>query len=337
VSAALLSAATYGRARLVPPAAAEPGLRLAACAAVLVIGSSAAAAQHCPDRRPGSPPHVTELNLSEMNGTRLAHEVRGAGSPVVLIHGGLVDSRLWDDQVAVLARRHRVIRYDLRGFGRSDFPEGPFSHVEDLEALLGHLGAGRVALVGVSLGGMIATDFALEHPDRVSALVLVGSALRGFETPPNEELAAIYRAAENDGRERAIDLWLRSPLFAGGRDVPHFAERVRAMLGDNFRSWGPTERPIEVRWPRTPTADRLSEIGVPTLVVAGDLDVPAILTIADALARGIAGAEKRILPGRSHHPNLEDPRTFNDLLLEFLRRAEGGPAPGDGAAPRPRA
>jgi pimeloyl-ACP methyl ester carboxylesterase len=109
------------------------------------------------------------------------------------------------------------------------------------------------------------------------------------------------------------------------------------MLGDNFRSWGPTERPIEVRWPRTPTADRLSEIGVPTLVVAGDLDVPAILTIADALARGIAGAEKRILTGRSHHPNLEDPRTFNDLLLEFLRRAEGGPAPGDGAAPRPRA
>lgn len=303
----------------------------------LLASSTAAAGQHCPERRPGSPPHAVELNLSEMNGTRLAHEVRGVGTPVVLIHGGLVDSRLWDDQVAVLERHHRVIRYDLRGFGRSDFPEGPFSHVEDLEALLDHLSAGRVALVGVSLGGMIATDFALEHPDRVSALVLVGSALRGFETPPNEELAAIYRAAETEGRERAIDLWLGSPLFAGGRDTPHFAERMRAMLADNFRYWGPTERPIEVQWPRTPAADRLSEIGVPTLVVAGDLDVPAILTIADALARGIPGAEKRILTGRSHHPNLEDPRTFNDLLLDFLRRSGRERAPGAGGPSRPRA
>ncbi|HEY7530872.1 MAG TPA: hypothetical protein VIC56_09375, partial [Gemmatimonadota bacterium] len=135
------------------------------------------------------------------------------------------------------------------------------------------------------------------------------------------EIAAIYRAAETEGRDRAIDLWLESPLFAGGRDTPHFAERVRAMLADNFRYWGPTESPIEVRWPERPTAERLSEIGVPTLVVAGDLDVPAILTIADELATGIPGAEKRILPGRSHHPNLEDPRTFNALVLDFLRRS----------------
>jgi pimeloyl-ACP methyl ester carboxylesterase len=255
-----------------------------------------------------------------MNGAHIAHEVRGSGPPVVLIHGGLVDSRLWDDQVGVLDRHHRVIRYDLRGFGRSDFPQGPFSHVEDLTALLDHLGVQRVALVGVSLGGMIATDFALEHPDRVSALILVGSALRGFDTPPNDQLASIYRAAETEGLGRAIDLWLESPLFAGGRGVPHFEERMRAMLADNFRYWGPTERPIEVRWPDPPTAGRLSAIRAPTLVVAGDLDVPAILTIADALQAGIPGAEKRILPGRSHHPNLEDPGAFNGLLLDFLHR-----------------
>jgi alpha/beta superfamily hydrolase len=110
--------------------------------------------------------------FAEINGTRLHYEIKGKGHTIVLIHGGLADSRLWDDQFTKFSKNFRVIRYDLRGFGKSDFPVGAFSHVEDLYALLKFLKVEKVSLVGLSLGGIIAADFTLEHPETVEALVL---------------------------------------------------------------------------------------------------------------------------------------------------------------------
>src|SRR5687768_17047142 len=102
--------------------------------------------------------------FAEVNGTRLFYEAAGRGPAVVFVHGGLVDSRLWDDQLKEFSKRHRVVRYDLRGYGQSAAPTADFSPVEDLRALLAFLGVERATVVGLSLGGIIAADFALEHP-----------------------------------------------------------------------------------------------------------------------------------------------------------------------------
>ncbi|HEX8138626.1 MAG TPA: alpha/beta fold hydrolase [Pyrinomonadaceae bacterium] len=258
---------------------------------------------------------------ASVNGTRLAYEIRGEGRTVVLIHGGLVDSRMWDDQFDALAHRYRVIRYDLRGFGKSAFPTGPYSHVEDLYALLKFLKVERASLVGLSLGGMIATDLALEHPEMVDRLILTSSALRGYQSPRNEQTIAVGKAAEERGMQSAIELWLEHPFFATGKGNASYQRRMRSMLADNFRywgPWGPELKSVVVTWPKPATIERLSEIRAPTLIVVGDRDAANILAIADLLAAKIAGAHKVTIKNVSHHLNMEKPREFNKVVLDFL-------------------
>ena len=117
----------------------------------------------------------------EVNGARLYYEDSGNGETLVLIHAGIADSRMWEGQLAAFARCYRVIRYDMRGFGRSEMGEGPYAHHRDLHALLDALGVERAHLVGCSMGGRTAIDFTLEYPARVRSLVLVGSAIGGAE------------------------------------------------------------------------------------------------------------------------------------------------------------
>src|SRR5437588_135834 len=129
----------------------------------------------------GRPAMQARAGFADVSGTRLYYEVAGAGRPLVLIHGFSLDSRLWDDQFAAFTRRHLVLRYDLRGFGRSAPPGGePYAHADDLRALLEHLGVGPVVLLGLSLGGGIAIDFALEHLDLTGALIPVDAMLGGY-------------------------------------------------------------------------------------------------------------------------------------------------------------
>jgi pimeloyl-ACP methyl ester carboxylesterase len=256
--------------------------------------------------------------MAEVNGTRLHYETAGKGSDLVLIHGGLADSRLWDEQFKEFAKRYRVIRYDLRGFGKSDFPAVPFSHVEDLYALLKFLKVERAALVGLSLGGMIAADFTLEHPEMVQSLVLTSSGLRGFKSPRSERTVAIYKAAETEGRERAIEMWLDHPFFSTGKSNPAYRRRMQRMLADNFRFWGPTKEPIIVNWPKPPTNDRLAQISKPVIIIVGDEDDKNILNVADTLAAKISGASKVVMRGVSHHLNMEKPKEFNKIVLKFL-------------------
>jgi 3-oxoadipate enol-lactonase len=261
--------------------------------------------------------------MAEVNGTRLSYEMMGSGTTVVLIHGGLVDSRMWDDQFRPLAKRHRVIRYDLRGFGKSDFPTGPYSNVEDLYALLKFLKVEKAALVGLSLGGMIATDFALEHPQMAESLILVSSSLRGYQSPGNEKTIAVNKAAEEQGMDSAIALWLEHPFFATAQSNASYQRRMRRMLTDNFRywgPWGPELKAVVVAWPAPPSLERLSEIHVPTLIVVGDKDASNIQAIAEVLRTKITGAQKMVVHNVSHHLNMEKPKEFNRLVLNFLDR-----------------
>jgi len=257
--------------------------------------------------------------FAEVNGTRLFYEVRGAGPAVVFLHGGLNDSRLWEAQMGPLARRFRVVRYDLRGFGRSNAEKVEFWPTEDLRALLDFLKIGRATLVGLSLGGIVAADFALEHPERVERLVLVGSGLRGAGLPPDEKAVAARRVGAAEGAERYFEAFLESDLLAGLRRRPREREAMRRMMVENYKANAYISAGYS-QSPEPPTAKRLEQIKAPTLVVVGSLDGPNLLKIADTLAARIPGARKVSIPGASHHPPLETPREFNRILLDFLKR-----------------
>ena len=258
--------------------------------------------------------------FANVNGTKLYYETAGKGRTVVFIHGGLVDSRLWDDQFKVFARKFRVVRYDLRGYGRSEFPTAAFSHVEDLYALLQYLKVKKASLVGLSVGSSVAMEFALAHPEMVEKIILTSAGLRGSKLPPNKQNLAIYKAAEEKGMEMAIGMWLESDLFATAKGNDRFVKRTRQMLADNYKYWGPTPRPIPETWPKPPTAERLSELKSSTLIIVGEKDAKTILDTADILKEKIAAVVMVTIPGVSHHLNMENPKEYNRIVIEFLKR-----------------
>jgi pimeloyl-ACP methyl ester carboxylesterase len=153
----------------------------------------------------------------------------------------------------------------------------------------------------------------------VERLILVGSGLRGYQGVRNEQAVAISKAAETEGMDKAIALWLEHPFFVTGKQNPAYQRRMREMLTDSFRTWGPTPAPIVWTWPTAPVIERLPTIKTPTLVVVGDKDFVNILNIADTLATKIPAAKKVVMTGVSHHPNMEKPLEFNRLILDFLR------------------
>jgi 3-oxoadipate enol-lactonase len=252
----------------------------------------------------------------------LHYESTGTGDPVVLLHGFAGDLHLWDEQVQALSPKYRVIRYDLRGFGRSAASAEPYSHAGDLKTLLDHLGLARVVLVGLSLGGGAAINFAIEHSDAVRGLVLVDSTLGGFAWSPSFTIdqAAIRKAAIESGVEAARALWLSLAIFGPALENTRSADRVRAQVG-GYSGWH-WLNPDPGRPFTPPAIQRLGAITAPTLVVLGERDTPDFHAIASTLERGIAGAKKVTIPGAGHIANIEAPATFNEILLEFLDRLE---------------
>src|SRR5215212_9417574 len=160
---------------------------------------------------------LRETGAAEINGARIYYEVMGEGEPLVLVHAGIADSRMWEPQLAAFADHYRVIRYDMRGFGRTAMVEGPYSHHEDLRGLLDFLDVGRAHLVGCSMGGGAVLDFALEYPERAGNLVLVGSAVGGFRPdfdPPWQwdELVAADEAGDLERvSELEVGIWVIGP------------------------------------------------------------------------------------------------------------------------------
>lgn len=268
---------------------------------------------------------MSEGSFVEVPGGRLAYEVLGSGPNVTLVHPGLWDSRTWDPQVPVLVDAgYRVIRYDVRGYGRSSRLTGEsYSNVRDLLAILDAAEVMQTALVGCSMGGGIAIDFTLEHPDRVWALMPVASDLGGFEPLEEEEdwwaerEAPIEDAIEAGNLEGAEELRLQiwAPL---GTDDPA-GRLIRDIAFDNLHEITMDESAHEELDP--PASHRLGEIDVPTLVVIAEHDPPFMRRIGDLIARGVLGAQKVTTEGADHVVNLQQPEAFDRTLLEFLTDA----------------
>jgi pimeloyl-ACP methyl ester carboxylesterase len=263
--------------------------------------------------------------LAEVNGASLYYEIVGAGEPVILLHAGIADRRMWDRQLEALAEHCRVVRYDRRGFGRSPLTDVPYAHHEDLRDLLDGLGIERASLVGCSMGGAAAIDFALRYPERVRAMVLVGSAVSGAESdePPPKEWDELVAADEAGDLERVSELevriWVDGPYRSPEEVDPAVRDLVREMNLIALRSEASglgEERPADPS-----AAERLGEIQVPSLVVVGALDRPEIVARSEALARHVPRAGKVVMDGTAHVPNMERPQEFNEAVLAFLAEA----------------
>lgn len=246
----------------------------------------------------------------------LSYEIAGQGEPVVLIHAFSLDSRMWDAQVPVLCKHFRVIRYDLRAHGASVPATEPFAAHEDLYALLEELGIARAALVGLSAGARIATDFALAYPEKVTRLVLASPGVSGYVPKQIPEwMAPVIDAARSGDPERAALAWAATPLMTVPDDSTAAAS-VRALVLANAQLWGYAynpERPLN-----PPALGRLSEIAVPVLVLVGERDLPDTHSVADTLAAAIPMARKLVVPGAPHILNLAAPQALNEAVLNFL-------------------
>jgi len=274
-----------------------------------------------------APPSITS-GFVEVEGGRLYYEELGTGDPVVLVHSADTDLRLWDDQFEIIAAQYRTVRYDLRGFGRSESGMVEFTDHEDLRALLDHLGIERTTIVGASLGGMAATDFSLEYPERVARLVLAGTGLTGYESVYPEEMWDLYQTyldfREAGDLEAMFEIDAGFTFGAQGRPYadadPVVVDRYKTMVLHNWESDLRDRLQEEELWQRRePDAiEVLHNIEAPILLLLGEYESPNEYGIADLYEANASETQRMIIPGAKHLTSMENPEAFNRALLAFL-------------------
>jgi 3-oxoadipate enol-lactonase len=254
----------------------------------------------------------------------LYREEAGEGSPVVLVHEAIADSGMWDPQWQTFPRRHRTVRYDLRGYGRSPLEPGAFSHGRDLIALLDELGLDRTALVGGSMGAQVALEVAVAKPERVEKLVLMDPGVRGQDWSEEtragwaEEEAAFERGDLDAAVEVNLHMWVDGPRRAPDAVDRGVRERVREMQRRAFELQLPVWEEVEEELLVEDLLARVGEVTAPTLVLTGEEDRDDVQEIADRLVAEIPDARRASIPGAAHIPSLERPDEFDRLVLDFL-------------------
>lgn len=267
-----------------------------------------------------------QSGLADVNGASLYYELAGSGASIIMLHAGIADCRMWDCEFQAFARSHRALRYDMRGYGRSLPVDGEFNLQDDLEALLATLDIPPpFILMGCSMGGGLAIDFALAHPDRIAKLILVGSGPAGLELEadwPDELLAQSEAAFEAGDVERVAELDMRIWFDGAGRsreDVNAEARHKAYVMAKLVTEHELKGIGTHVRKEQAQTAaERLHELSMPALIVIGDKDLPYLRQAADYMAANLPAAAKLLIPDAGHLPNLEHPELFLEAVRDFL-------------------
>ncbi|MGE6228365.1 alpha/beta fold hydrolase [Paenibacillus chitinolyticus] len=246
----------------------------------------------------------------------LYYEIQGSGSPIVMIHSGGVDSRVWKYIVQDLTQSFKVISFDGRGTGRSPALLEPTSLVEDLRKLLEHLGLDCVTLVGHSMGGQVATDFALSYPSMVERLVVIAPSLTGyaFSDEFTQYMASVNAAAPDISK--LVELSLAGPIYRAAMASPHqdfLRESYTHYMTRVFTEW----KSFEVLWPEPPAIERLDKIASETLFIQGTIDWPDIKKIAEHFKHVplIRFAE---IEGADHMLVLTHAEEISNLIRNFM-------------------
>jgi 3-oxoadipate enol-lactonase len=246
------------------------------------------------------------------------YSVKGEGKPLVFLHCGMMDSRIWEPQIEHFSRHFQVICVDARGYGKSARPRKAYSHHEDLAGLLNHLSIKKAHLCGCSLGGMTAIDFCLVYPDKVDKLVLAGPGVSGYPDKPEmlENFFRIITAGRDESAHAAAKLWLTDPYMIPAMEHKELRPILRRIALTNAHVW--KNNPFMQRGLDPPAWDRLEQIKAPTLLIMGERDVEEIHETIAKLNEKIIGNRVVRYPGVGHIANMECPERFNKDVLQFL-------------------
>jgi pimeloyl-ACP methyl ester carboxylesterase len=271
----------------------------------------------------------TKSGFVTVGDAQIYYETAGEGTPFVMIHAGVADRRQWNNEFESLARDYQAVRYDLRGYGKSEPVAGEFCHMDDLVAVLNALDLHEpLIMMGCSMGGGLAMDFALTYPSRVKALIMVGSAPSGLEL----DIPSLAKFAEAEKAYEAGDLdlvaELETQIWFDGRDrAPEQVDQTTRKLAYemNRNALNLEARNLGKRLPNTevPAFDRLSELKLPVLIIVGSQDTPYILAAADYMIEKLPLARKATIDDAAHLPNMEHPQQFQNLVREFLEGLSG--------------
>ncbi|UCC41286.1 MAG: alpha/beta hydrolase [Candidatus Aminicenantes bacterium] len=253
---------------------------------------------------------------------RIYYEEMGKGKALIMIHGGFIDLRMWDQQFEEFAKHFRVIRYDARNHGLSESEPGTYIYYEDLKRLCDQLHIQKAAFLGLSMGGRVAIDFSIAYPEKVWALVLAAPGVSGysFDSQECQEFNKKYMAAYQSGSfekmaESFLQGWTDGPYRKPSEVDPKVRNKTKQMALDHERHNGSGVKMGELD---PPALNRLDEIKAPTLAIAGNLDMPDILDIVNRVDKHAKNSQKEIIHGAAHMINLEKPVAFNKLVLDFL-------------------
>jgi pimeloyl-ACP methyl ester carboxylesterase len=263
-----------------------------------------------------------QFGFTLVNGANLYYELTGTGHPLLLVHAGLADCRMWDTQVGTFSEFFQTIRFDLRGFGRSSMPPGSFSNYEDVRGLLEFFDVERVSLLGISFGASIALDFTLAYPGSVKALILAAPSVSG--TTPSERIRRFWQEEEEalsrgdfeGATELNLRLWVDGPYRKPGEVNSTVRERVREMQLNVFQKEIPDD--IDEIGLNPPAIDRLGELSVPVQLMIGDKDLAEKHSLVEQLASEIGQSKKVVIPKAAHMLNMERPELFNQSVIQFL-------------------
>lgn len=266
---------------------------------------------------------MTDSGYLDVDRGRLYYEVDGDGHPLVLVHAGVANLRMWDEQLPAFAERYRVIRYDTRGWGQTETEQVEFSNRGDLAAVLDHFGESSAYVLGLSRGGGIALDFTLDYPDRTDALVVAAGGIGGYEPEEDAEATAMWEEADRHEAAKDWDWvsdfetrhWVDGPGQPADRVDPAIRARVHDWILTTYREEKNEGKPQSLN---PPANERLAEISAPTLVIVGDLDDASTQQSCHHLAAEVPGARFEDFHGAAHMLNLEQPLKFNRLVLDFL-------------------
>lgn len=257
---------------------------------------------------------------AQINGINISYRDEGSGLAVIFIHGFPLNQTMWDDQVAALKDRFRVITVDLRGFGQSDVPDGPYAMsqmADDIRGLMRVIGLERAVLAGLSMGGYVSLAFYRKHPEAVQAMVLADTRAVADNAEGRERRMKSAEKAELSGSKAIADDMVAVALGATTlKDRPEVVRRMREMAESSApQAIAAAQRGMAER---LDSRDLLAAIDFPVLIICGEEDTLTPLAESEALKQSIPGSKLVVIPAAGHLSNLEQSEPFNAALIEFL-------------------
>lgn len=261
--------------------------------------------------------------LETRDGCRLAYEVKGDGSPLVLIHGWTFDRNIWSAQVPAFSNHFKTILYDRRGYGKSGGNIELHKDLDDLDDLLNHLDIDCTCIAGMSQGGRVTLRYAVTRPEKVKAMILQCAPLDGYMPEKDYENNHIplnhYSILAAKGDIKAVrNAWMNHQLMKIPANKSQVEKQVREIV-NRYSGNDLTNNIMEQMEFPVNIAENLDQIKIPTLIIQGDEETPMIIDVANKLFEGIHGSKKILIKGNGHLINLIEPEQYNKAVIDFLQ------------------